>query len=49
MYSLNHNVTYFHSFGVEHIAKEIKNFITDKNTKRSTIAKTFLEDKHMIP
>ena len=27
MYSTNSNVTYFDSFGVEHIPKEIKNFI----------------------
>ena len=27
MYSLNKNVTYFDSFGVEHIPKEIKRFI----------------------
>ena len=27
MYSLNNNVIYFHSFGVEHIPKEIKIFI----------------------
>ena len=27
MYALNNNVTYFNSFGVEHIPKEIKIFI----------------------
>ena len=27
LYALNNNVTYFHSFGVEHIPKEIKIFI----------------------
>ena len=27
MYALNDNVTYFDSFGVEHIPKEIKTFI----------------------
>ena len=27
MYALNNNVTYFYSFGVEHIPKEIKIFI----------------------
>ena len=31
LYALNNNVTYFNSFGVEHIPKEIKKFI-----KRST-------------
>ena len=25
------NATYFHSFGVEHIPKEIKKFISNKN------------------
>ena len=28
-----HNVTYFDSFGVEHILKEIKTFINNKNIK----------------
>ena len=27
LYVYNNNVTYFHSFGVEHIPKEIKTFI----------------------
>ena len=31
MCSLNNNVTYFDSFGVEHIPKEIKKFIGNKN------------------
>ena len=39
----NNNVTYFNSFGVEHIPKEIRAFIYNKNIK-----KTFLEYKHMI-
>ena len=39
----NNNVTYFDSFGVEHILKEIKTFINSKNIK-----KIFLEYKHMI-
>ena len=30
MYSLNNNVTYFDSFGVEHIPKEIKKIIAKK-------------------
>ena len=29
----NNSVTYFNSFGVEHIPKEIKAFINDKNIK----------------
>ena len=29
----NNNVTYFDSFGVEHIPKEIKTFISNKNIK----------------
>ena len=32
MYALNNNVTYFDSFGVEHIYKEIIKFIENKNT-----------------
>ena len=31
MYALNINVSYFDSFGVEHISKEIKLFIGNKN------------------
>ena len=30
LYALNNNVTYFHSFGVDHTPKKIKNFIGDK-------------------
>ena len=30
LYVLNHDVTYFHSFGVEHIPKKIKAFIGNK-------------------
>ena len=33
MYVLNNDVTYFDSFGVEHIPKEIKTFISNKNIK----------------
>ena len=33
MYVHNNNVTYFDSFGVEHIPKEIKTFINNKNIK----------------
>ena len=33
MYVLNDDVTYFDSFGVEHIANEIKKFIVNKNIK----------------
>ena len=31
LYVNTKTVTYFHSFGVEHIPKEIKNFINNKN------------------
>ena len=31
----NNNVTYFDSFGVEHIPKEIKTFINNKNIKKN--------------
>ena len=33
LYVQNNDVTYFHSFGVEHIPKEIKTFIGNKNIK----------------
>ena len=33
MYVQNNNVTYFDSFGVEHIPEEIKTFIGNKNIK----------------
>ena len=33
LYILNNNVTYFDSFGVEHIPKEIRTFIGNKNIK----------------
>ena len=33
LYALNDNVTYFDSFGAEHIPKEIKTFIGNKNIK----------------
>ena len=32
----NNNVTYFDSFGEEHIPKEIKTFINNKNIKTNT-------------
>ena len=31
LYINNKTVTYFHSFGVEHISKEVKEFINNKN------------------
>ena len=34
LYALNNNVTYFDSFGVEHIPKEIRNFIGKKTYKQ---------------
>ena len=33
LYALNNNVIYFESFGIEHIPKEIKHFIDNKNTE----------------
>ena len=33
MYVSNNYVTYFDSFGIEHIQKEIKKFISNKNIK----------------
>ena len=33
LYALNDNVTYFDSFGAEHIPKAIKTFIGNKNIK----------------
>ena len=33
LYVQNNDVTYFDSFGVEHISKEIKTFISNKNIK----------------
>ena len=33
MYVKNNNVTHFDSFGVEHIPKDIKKFIGNKNIK----------------
>ena len=33
------NVTYFYSFGVEHIPKEIKKFIGNKNVKTNIYRK----------
>ena len=33
LYVLNNDVTYFDNFGVEHIPKEIKTFISNKNIK----------------
>ena len=35
LYVLNNNVTYFNSFGGEHIPEEIKAFIGNKNIKTS--------------
>ena len=35
MYVRYNNVTYFNSFGVEHIPKEIKTFISNKNIKKN--------------
>ena len=35
LYAFNNNVTYFNSFGVEHIPKKIKTFIGNKNIRTS--------------
>ena len=35
LYVNDNNITYFNSFGVEHIPKQIKNFIGNKNTIRN--------------
>ena len=43
LYMINNNVTYFDSFEVEHILKEIKAFINNK-----TLKQTFLDYKHTI-
>ena len=39
----NNDAKYFDSFGVEHIPKQIRTFINNKNIKTN-----FLEHKHMI-
>ena len=43
LYVKNNDITYFDSFGVEHIPKESKAFIKNKNIKQ-----IFLGYKHMI-
>ena len=43
LYILNNNVTYFDSFGVEHIPKEIKKLI-----KGSSITTNIFRINHMI-
>ena len=35
LYVYNNDVTYFNSFGVEHIPKEIKEFVKNKNVKKN--------------
>ena len=44
LYVQNNNVNYFDSFGVEHIPKEIRTFINNKNIKKFF----FSEYKHLI-
>ena len=44
LYVHNDDVTYFDSFGVEYIPKDIKTFINNKNKKKQI----FLEYKHII-
>ena len=46
LYALNNNVTYFVSFGVEHIPKEIKKFI-DKSTIAINISRIQAYDSVM--
>ena len=36
MYAFNNNATYFDSFGVEHIPKEIEKFIGHKNIQTNS-------------
>ena len=43
---VNNNITYFDSFGVEHISREIKTFIGNKNI--ITLIKTFIGNKNII-
>ena len=46
MYALNNNITYFDSFGVEHIPKEIKIF-TDKSIVVTNISRIQAYDSVM--
>ena len=39
LYVLNNNLTYFNSFGVEHIPKKIKKIIDNKNLKTNIFRK----------
>ena len=55
LYVHNDDVTYFDSFSVEHIPKEIRQFIDNKNIKTNIFRiqaydskQIFLEYKHMI-
>ena len=43
LYAVNNNVTYFYSFDVEHIPKEIEKFINGFTIKRN-----FIEYKHIL-
>ena len=45
LYTKNNDVTHFDSFGVEHIPKEIKTFIGNKNIKTNTGIQAY---RHMI-
>ena len=40
MYALNNSVTYFDSFGVEHVPKEIEKFIKESLINKSTIERS---------
>ena len=37
LYVKNNDITYFNSFGVEHILKEIVKFVNNKNIKNTSI------------
>ena len=50
MYSLNNNVTYFDSFGVENIPKEIRKFIANNSVMCAYFCSGFIDfiDKYFI-
>ena len=47
LYVNDNNVTYFDSFGLEHIPKKIRNFIGNKNLETNW-KQISIEYKHMI-
>ena len=46
LYTSNNNITYFDSFGVEHISKEIETII-NKSTIATNISRTQAQDSIM--